>query len=108
MAPTVDRSLVLDGNIRLLYPWPVEIGRIIGNVMRLASKIGSPACPVSELTLDGEVPFLRHGILEIPLEVIQGGFGVTWSRARTRKRICESDIRYVRVVGLPGILVVKA
>ena len=70
-APRLIRSLVLEGNIRLLHPWPIDIRGVVGNVMRLVSQVGNPAGPVSELALDGEVPFLRHGILEIPLEVIQ-------------------------------------
>src|SRR5262245_48820528 len=73
--------------------------------MRLIAEVGSPACPVSELTLDREVPFLRHGILEIPLEVIQSGIrrNVT-SRTHARKRICESDVRHVRRSRSPGKL----
>src|SRR6266508_5577138 len=103
--PRLIGPLVLEGNIRLLHPWPVDIRGIVGNVMRLISKVGSPACPVSELALDGEVPFLRHGILEIPLEVIQSGIRRNvGSRAHTRKGICESDIRHVRRRGPAGNL----
>src|SRR5438874_8362923 len=96
-APWLIRSLVLQGNIRLLYPWPVEIRGIIGYVMRLVSKVRNPACPVTELALNGEIPFLGDRILEIPLEVIQSGIRRNVGRrAHTRKGIRESNIRRER------------